>query len=313
MDVILITTKALLPLFIFMMMGLLFRRANLLGEDTTRQLTILVYRFFLSVMCAETIYKANLKEDVERIPLLIVALGIIVSFLLAWLIVPRFIKDRKQIPVVIQGIYKANYAILGIPIAQSICGTDNLGVIPVIAVILVPLNNALSAFIFEKYTGMATSKGKLVLNIIKNPLVLSSIIGIALNLSGIVIPTWIMTGIVSKISNLTTPLSMIALGASFRFSQIRQYRKTLIWTSLGKLVFIPALIIPVALLLGIRGTGIVGITIFAAAPNAVNSYSTAAALGGDVDLATEIVVLTSLMSIITMFGWLVLVGLTAGF
>ena len=313
MDVILISAKALLPLFLFMMLGYFFRRANYLNEDSTKQLTIVVYRFFLSVMCAETIYKADLKEDVDYLPVLIVAVGIVVTFLLSWLIVPRFIKDRKQIPVMIQGIYKANYAILGIPIAQSICGTDNLGVIPVIAVVLVPLNNLLSAFIFEKYTGKATSVPRLILNIFSNPLVAASIVGIILNLSGLVIPSWIMTGIVSKLSNLTTPLSMIALGASFRFSQIRQYGKHLTWAVLGKLVIIPAMIIPVSILLGIRGTGIIGITIFAAAPNAVNSYSTAAALGGDVDLATEIVVATSLVSILTMFGWLVLVGLTAGF
>ena len=137
MEVILISAKALLPLFIFMMMGVLFKRGDLISDDTTKQLNILVYKFFLSVMCAETIYKANLKEDMEVLPLLIVAVGIIIPFLLSWLIVPRFIKDRKQIPVVIQGIYKANYAILGIPIAQSIFGTDSLGVIPVIAVLLI--------------------------------------------------------------------------------------------------------------------------------------------------------------------------------
>ena len=313
MEVILISAKAILPLFVFMTIGYCLRRASYLSENSTKELTIIVYKFFLSVMCAETIYKANLREDVELLPVLIVAIGIIVTFLLSWLIVPRFIKDKTQIPVMIQGIYKANYAILGIPIAQSICGADNLGVIPVIAVILVPLNNLLSTFIFEKYTGKATSVPKMILNIIKNPLVVSSFVGIALNLSRLEIPSWIMTGIVSKLSNLTTPLSMIALGASFRFSQKKQYRKPLFWAATGKLVIIPALIIPISILLGLKGPSIVGITIFAAAPNAVNSYSTAAALGGDVDLATEIVVVTSLASILTMFGWLVLVGLTVGF
>ena len=310
---ILISAKALLPLFVFMALGYCFRQANLLSDTSTRQLTIIIYRFFLSIMCAETIYKANLREDVELLPVLIVAIGIVASFLISWLIVPRFIKDKKRIPVMVQGIFKANYAILGIPIAQSICGADNLGVVPVIAVILVPLNNVLSAYIFEKYTGKSTGIPKLILNVIKNPLVVASIIGIALNLTGVDIPSWLMTGIISKLSALTTPLSMIALGASFNFSKIREYRKHLLWASLGKLVIIPALIIPISILLGIKGTGIVGITIFAAAPNAVNSYSTAAALGGDVELATEIVVTTSILSIFTMFGWLVLVGSTAGF
>lgn len=313
MDVILISAKAILPLFVFMMLGYLFNRRKLLNETSSRQLNILVFRWFLPIMCAETIYKANLRENVELLPVLVVAIGIIGIFFISWLIVPRFVKDKTQIPVIIQGIYKSNYAILGIPIAQSICGADNIGIISVITVILVPLNNAISAFIFEKYTGKATSIPKLILNIIKNPLVIGSFIGLVLNLSGIVIPSWIMTGIVSKLSALTTPLSMIALGASFEFSRIGEYRAQLIWVNLAKLVIVPVLIIPVSLLLGLRGTALVGVMIYAAGPNAVNSYSTAVAMGGDADLANEIVVTTSLLSMFTMFVWFILIGSTVGF
>ena len=313
MEVILISAKAILPLFVFMMLGYCFRRKNLLGDVASAQLNILVFRFFLPIMCAETIYKANLREDVELLPVLVVAFSIIGVFLLSWLIVPRFIKEKTQIPVLIQGIYKSNYAILGIPIAQSICGTDNIGIVSVIAVILVPLNNALSAFIFEKYTGKATSVPKLILNILKNPLIVGSFAGLVLNLSGLAIPSWIMTGIVSKLGALTTPVSMIILGASFEFSTTRMYVKQLLGINLAKLILVPGIIIPISILLGLRSTALVGILIYAAAPNAVNSYSTAVAMGGDADLANEIVVTTSLFSMLTMFGWCVLVGSLVGF
>ena len=313
MDVILISAKAILPLFAFMMLGFWIKKGDLLSDSSTKQINILVFRFFLPIMCAETIYKANLREDVELLPVLMVTFGIIGIFLISWLIVPRFIKDKTQIPVMIQGIYKSNYAILGIPIAISIYGAENIGVISVIAVILVPLNNALSAFIFERYTGKATSGSKLVLNIIRNPLVLGSLAGLILNLTGIVIPDWILSGIFSKLGAMATPLSMIALGASFVFSQIRTYRRPLFWACLAKLVLVPSLIIPLSIILGARSAGLVGITIYAASPNAVNSYSTAVAMGGDADLANEIVVMTSLLSMITMFLWFVLIGFAVGF
>lgn len=313
MDVILISAKAILPLFAFMMLGFWIKKRDLLSESATKQVNILVFKFFLPIMCAETIYKANLREDVELLPILIVTFGIIGIFLLSWLIVPRFMKDRTQIPVMIQGIYKSNYAILGLPIAISIYGAENIGIVSVIAVILVPLNNALSAFIFEKYTGNATTVPKLILNIIKNPLIVGCLVGIVLNLTGIVIPDWILSGIFSKLGALTTPLSMIALGASFVFSQVKTYRRPLFWACLAKLVIVPALIIPLSIVIGVRGAGLIGITIYASSPNAVNSYSTAVAMGGDADLANEIVVITSLLSMLTMFGWFVLVGSVAGF
>ena len=313
MDVIRISAIAIAPLFVFMMLGYYFKKKNYLSPSSTKQINILVFRYFLSIMCAETIYKANLREDVELLPVLVVAIGIIGIFLISWLIIPRFVKDKTQIPVMIQGIYKSNYAILGIPIAQSICGADNIGIVSVIAVILVPLNNCISAFIFEKYTGNATSVPKLLLNIIKNPLVVGSLIGLILNLTGVRIPSWIMTGIVAKLGALATPLSMIALGASFEFSQIGKYKTMLTWAVIAKLLIVPGIIIPVAIMLGIRSVALVGVMIYAAAPNAVNSYSTAVAMGGDADLANEIVVLTSLLSMLTMFGWFVLIGLTVGF
>ena len=313
MEVILISAKAILPLFAFMMLGFWIKKSDLLSDSATKQINILVFKFFLPIMCAETIYKANLKEDIELLPVLIVTFGIIGIFLLSWLIVPRFSKDKTQIPVIIQGIYKSNYAILGIPIAISIYGAENIGIVSVIAVILVPLNNALSAFIFEKYTGNATSVPKLILNILKNPLIVGCLIGIVLNLTGIVIPDWILSGIFSKLGALTTPLSMIALGASFVFSQVKAYKRPLFWVCLAKLVIVPALIIPLSIVIGARGAGLVGVTIYAASPNAVNSYSTAVAMGGDADLANEIVVITSLLSMLTMFGWFVLIGFAAGF
>ncbi|MBQ4280771.1 MAG: AEC family transporter [Spirochaetales bacterium] len=313
MDVIRISAIAIAPLFVFMMLGYYFKKKNYLSPSSTKQINILVFRYFLSIMCAETIYKANLREDVELLPVLVVAIGIIGIFLISWLIIPRFVKDKTQIPVMIQGIYKSNYAILGIPIAQSICGADNIGIVSVIAVILVPLNNCISAFIFEKYTGNATSVPKLLLNIIKNPLVVGSLLGLLLNVTGVKIPSWIMTGIVAKLSALATPLSMIALGASFEFSQIGKYKTMLTWAVIAKLLIVPGIIIPVAILLGIRSVALVGVMIYAAAPNAVNSYSTAVAMGGDADLANEIVVMTSLLSMLTMFGWFVLIGLTVGF
>ena len=312
MDVIRISAIALAPLMVYMALGFFLKKRNYLSASATKQLNIVCFRFFLSVMCGETIYKANLKEDVELLPVLVVAVGIVAVFGISWIIVPRFVKDKTQIPVMIQGIYKCNYAILGIPIAQSIYG-GNVGIASVIAVILVPLNNTLSALIFERYTGASSSPLKICYKVLTNPLVVGSLVGLLLNITGIVIPGWIMTSIVAKISGLATPLSMIALGASFEFGFIRKYRIHLTWAVLGRLVFVPMLVLPISIALGLRGMNLVSVMIFATSPNAVNSYSTAVAMGGDADLANEIVVMSSIVSMLTMFLWFVGVGMLVGF
>ncbi|HAN43458.1 MAG TPA: hypothetical protein DCP98_08555 [Sphaerochaeta sp.] len=313
MEVIKISAIAIAPIMFFMALGYFFQKKSILSRPAAKELNIIVFKFFLSTMCGETLYKADLNRDVELLPILIVACGLVGTFLLLCLIVPRFVKEKDQIPVMIQGIYKSNYALLGIPIAQSICGADRIGITAVVAIVILPLNNIFSAFIFEKYTGKATSIPKLLLKIITNPLVLACIIGLGLNLSGLQIPSWIMTGIISKLSSLATPLSMIALGATFEFGFIKKYGKKIFWAVFAKLILIPSVIIPVSILLGLRGPSLVAVAIYAAAPNAVNSYSTAVAMGGDADLANEIVVMSSIISMVTLFGWFVLIGNVVGF
>ncbi len=313
MEVIKISAIAIAPIMFFMALGYFFQKKSILSKPAAKELNIIVFKFFLSTMCAETLYKADLKRDVELLPILIVAIGLLGTFFILWMVIPRFVKERDQIPVMIQGIYKSNYALLGIPIAQSLCGADRIGITAVVAIVILPLNNILSAFIFEKYTGKAQSIPKLLYKIITNPLVIGCIMGLGLNLTGVKLPSWIMTGIVAKLSSLATPLSMIALGATFEFGFIKRYKTKIFWAVLSKLVIIPGVIIPVSILLGLRGPGLVAVAIYAAAPNAVNSYSTAVAMGGDADLANEIVVMSSIFSMLTLFCWFVLIGNVTGF
>ena len=313
MEVITISAQAVFPLLGFMVLGYFMRQKGFLDENSTKQLNLICFRFFLSLTCAETIYKADIRQIAEPLPIVIVACSIVITFLVSWLIVPRFVKENDQIPVMVQGIYKTNYTLVGLSVAKSICGENNVGMVSLITVILVPINNILSVYIFERYTGNKGSGTSLIVRILKNPLVLGSLIGIVLNVSGIVIPQWIMTGFVAKISALTTPLSMIALGASFNFAKVPVYRKKIAWAVLAKLVLVPVFVLPVTVLLGVRGASLIAVAIYAVAPNAVNSFNTAVAMGGDGDLANEIVVMSAILSIFTMFGWFLLIGYTVGF
>jgi len=61
MEVIRISAIAITPLMVFMALGYFFQKRNYLNAQTTKQLNIVVFRFFISLMCGETIYKANLR------------------------------------------------------------------------------------------------------------------------------------------------------------------------------------------------------------------------------------------------------------
>ena len=174
--------------------------------------------------------------------------------------------------------------------------------------VITPVVNACSAVIFETYRGEKTDLRRLLRKILVNPMVLSSLLGIAFSLLRIPIPTLLKTGVLKKLSAMSTPLALIALGATFDFSDLRTYARPLLAVSVCKLAVMPALALSGAALLGIRGADLLAVAIFSGAPAAVNTYSTAAAMGGNEILAGQIVVLTSTISLLTMFLWFCLLG-----
>ena len=96
------------------------------------------------------------------------------------------------------------------------------------------------------------------------------------------------------------------LGAFFRFDGLRQYRRELTTVTLGKLVVVPAALLSAAALLGFRGVEFVSLLGIFASPTAINSFTMAQQMGGDEELAGDIVIVTSAASAFTFCGWIFL-------
>ena len=73
-----------------------------------------------------------------------------------------------------------------------------------------------------------------------------------------------------------------------------------------RLVILPAIAVFFAVLLGFRGLPLGCVLLIFAPPVAVNSYTMALEMGGDGELAAEIVVLTAAFSCLTLFLWIFL-------
>jgi predicted permease len=100
-----------------------------------------------------------------------------------------------------------------------------------------------------------------------------------------------------------SPLMLFLLGASFRFSSMKGQVRELIAVCVGRLIVIPAIFLTLAALLGFRGLDFVGLLCVFASCTAVSSFSMAQQMGGDADLAGNIVVMTSLLCSVTLFLW----------
>jgi hypothetical protein len=99
------------------------------------------------------------------------------------------------------------------------------------------------------------------------------------------------------------PLALFSLGATLDFSKAKANRRLLIWSVLGKLVFVPLVYLSLAVLMGIRDVSLATLIAVFASPVSVSSFPMAQQMGGNDDLAGGQVVFTTAFCILTVFLW----------
>lgn len=297
-------------MFLLLATGKLSRKTNLLTSESTDRINALVFKIFLPVSIFKNVYNSSVSDVFDK---KLIAFGIIsvtLCFLLLILLTSGC-KNRKSRGVLIQGIYRSNFLIFGLPVAESFYPDGSLsGKASVLIAIIVPLFNGLAVIALEMFKENKQSGMKTFLNILKNPLIIGSALGfVALFLkeAGFWLPDAVYKT-VSDLSAAATPLALIALGASLDFSKIKGESKYLIWGLLGKLVLSPAVFIGAAVLLGFRDRELAIILSMFASPASVSSYTMAQQMGADDDLAAELVVIGTAVSLITVFLWVSLIA-----
>jgi len=298
---LLFSFNAVIPLFLIMLLGLIVRRLKIVDASATRQMNSLVFKVALPVMLFNSVYGSDYSQMLDRKFIVFLILSVVAFFFICWLLALKLIKDNKKKGAFIQGCFRGNYAILGIALSAEVLGST-----PAIAitgvVIIVPLFNILSVTILTIYGEQKKGSGNVILSIIKsivtNPLIISIFAGIILTLLGIEIIPLLKTPI-NMVSSLATPFALLVIGASLDFAQIKERLKYTIVASTLKLIVMPAIFVPLAMWIGISTEGIVVLFVLYAAPTAIASYVMAAHMGTDEHLASNIVLFTSLVSILT--------------
>jgi len=166
----------------------------------------------------------------------------------------------------------------------------------------VPFFNIMAVISLETFRGKKPSIRKMVRGVLTNPLIIASVIGIAFYFLNIKLPTAVEKT-VTDLGRVATPLALVALGGEFKFHKVKGNLKQLIISVFGKLVISPLAIVAAGIALGFRDEMLVPILLMSGAPAAVSSYTMAQQMGGDGELAGEIVVFTTGLSILTIFLW----------
>ena len=312
-----ISVNAVLPLIICMAAGYLFRRTKLVDEGFCRKCNTFCFKTFLPLMIFMNVYNSDLESAVQPGAFLFAAAAVLVIFAAAFLIIPRIVRkgsvDSAGSPVsaasrqavLIQCIFRSNFVIFGYQVVANVYGAGEAAVASVMAAIVVPLYNVLAVITLEYFTNSKNGLRPVILGIIKNPLIIGAVAALLFKLSGLTLPAPFYTGL-SDMAGMATPLALVVLGGTFHFDALRRNAGALAIGTLGKIVVSPLVMVPIAAAFGFRDANLLSLVIVFASPAAVNSYTMAAAYGHDPELAGQLVVVTSVLSMVSVFGWIFL-------
>ncbi len=300
MESLRIALEIVAPLFLMMAVGYVIKLTGVMNETSVRQTNKAIFKVFLPLLVFLNIYHTDLSASFRSDLLLFSVIGICIQFILSICIAIGTEKENSRRGVMLQGMFRSNFVLFGIPVSTALFGDAASGLAAVLIAVIIPLYNVLAVLSLEIFNGNQPGLWKMVKGIVTNPLIIASVIGVLFVAFDITLPH-ILYETVSNLAGIATPLAFVVLGASFGFGDIGSCLKDLSITLGAKLVFFPLLFIGAAILIGFRGPALAVLLTVSASPIAVSSFTMAQQMGGDDKLAGQLVVFSSLLSILTLF------------
>lgn len=305
LDNFMIGFNAVMPMLIYLIMGQFFAQAGMIKQSSFQDFNKALFKVLLPINLFTNIYKSDFKQTFNGYALgYILVIALIIYAILA-IIVPRIASERNQYGVILQGSVRANAILFGLPLGTSLLGEENMGMVTITLAIIVPFWNIMSVIAFSLYSDSKVSLKQMGKNIITNPMVVATIIGVVVVLLNITFPEFLETSL-TNVNRMVSPLALMVLGGTFSFDKLQEVGKALYFTVFNKLIILPLIGITLGAVLGFRDDAIISILIAFAGPTAVSSYAQAVAAGGDGDLANQTVVFSTIFSMITLVFWIAL-------
>ena len=305
MNIFIVCLNSVLPIFLSMATGFAARLAGIVKDSDVSRMNAIAFRVFLPLMLFNNIISSDISYAVRPRLIFFTLICVFVIYILSVLYVLCFEKDGSRQSVMIQGLYRSNFVIVGLPVAQALMGDADLSVVAVLMAIIVPVFNMLAIFTLETFTGSKVKPGKIISDILHNPLVIGSVLGIVFMVFEIKLPIP-LDRFVHDMAMVAGPLMLFLLGAFFHFDNLGKYKKELIQVSLGRLVVIPGIFLGISYAVGFRGVEFAALMTIFASSTATSSFTMAQQMGADAKLAGDIVVITNVLCSFTLWGWSVI-------
>ncbi len=307
MNELMSAVNTIFPLLLLVALGSVLKKLTFFPDNFYGAAEKMVFKIALPCSLFMTIYNADPKTAFDPKLIVFCVCGIFATFFALCFLVPVFLKDNPSRGAFIQGVYRTNFALIGLPLASLRFGVAGEASVSSVMPFSVPLFNILAVVILsifapsEKKLTIPEIAKKSTLGIITNPLIIGIVLGLPFMLSSLMLPTAV-TSAVKYCGNMATPLALICLGASMNKGSAHQKIRLAAVATAIKVALTPGIIVVIAVLMGFRGVDLGTVLILFGGPTAVSSYIMAKGMDSDHELAGEILLLTTIFCSVTLFA-----------
>jgi len=301
LDNIIFTTNIVAPVFLIILLGYFLKRIGVINENFIEINSKFVFNVSLPAFIFMKISALDLTAALDIGQIIFIYAGTLLVYFIAWIIASFFIKDGRDLSVFVQGAYRSNFAIVGLAIIANLFGDEGLGKASLILAFLLPLYNVLAVIILT-IPMRKTRKLNLsntVQEIILNPLIISVIVALPFSYFKLELPSMLLTT-GNFLADVALPLALIGIGGSLNIENIKRASALAFSSSILKLIIVPVVLTFFAYLFGYRTMDLGIMFILFACPTAIVSFIMAEAMGCNSKLAGNIVVISTIGSVITI-------------
>ncbi len=298
MENLIFSLNATVPVFLMMLLGMLFRKLGWIDEAFASKMNQFVFLVPLPVLVFHDLAAADI-GDVWNFRFVAFCFLVTAASIFICAALSCFLKEKAQRGEFIQASYRSSAALLGIALTTNIYG--DAGLVPLMIIGSVPLYNIMAVVVLS-LTSPAKDAPKQGLwkstlkGIVTNPIILGIAAGLLWSVLRLPFPP-ILEKTVSSLGDM---------GATFRLDKAVGQAKPAIAASLIKLVGFCVLFLPLAVRMGFREKELVAILIMLGSATTVSCYVMAKNMGHEGTLTSSAVMLTTLFSAFTITGWLFL-------
>ena len=291
------------PVVVLLTMGKVLYRTGHISDGFVSGGSSLVFNFALPALLFMSISQADFQTAADS-RLIVLGLGVTSVFFALSLIAAKVLfAERLDRGVIVQGSFRANLGVIGLAYAAKSFGPEDFAQASVYMGALILLYNVLSVWVLNHYLPRKLGPWQTLTELTKNPIMLAIVAALAVSYWQLPMPNIAQVSL-DYFAQLTLPLALLCTGASIRFGQMRGQTLALSFTVICKCLLYPLLSLILGITLNFTHTQLLTILFMSIAPTAAVSFIMVKKMGGNADLAANIVAITTVISVpFTIIGY----------